>query len=60
MRVFHKEVGGQVDWSLPRNPGETDFFCERGWLRVLSATLILSKSSRVLDAKSRLESANLS
>ena len=29
-------------------------------LRVLSATFILSKNSCVLDAKSRLESANLS
>ena len=30
-----------------------------GSLRVLSATFILSKNSRVLDAKSRLKSANL-
>ena len=29
-------------------------------LHVLSATFILSKNSRVLDAKSRLKSANLS
>ena len=31
----------------------------KGTLRVLSATFILSKNSRVLDAKSRRKSANL-
>ena len=32
---------------------------EWGTSHVLSATLILSKKSRVLDSKSRLKSANL-
>ena len=35
-------------------------FEQRNFLRVLSATFILSKSSRVLEAKSRLKSATLS
>ena len=43
--------------SSRKHPGK---FLQVSFLRVLSATLILSKTSRVLDAKSRQISANLS
>ena len=45
--------------SVPGKPVPTVASSGSGLLRVLSATLILSKMSRVLDAKSRQKSANL-
>ena len=55
-------IGRHVVWCHPAIftvPGDGCWLSTKADLRVLSATLILSKNSCVLDATSRLKSANL-
>ena len=53
--TYFNSFGFLALWHETGNATQTT-----GLIRVLSATLILSKNSRVLHAKSRLKSANLS
>ena len=56
----HRDVHRILSMHMNEEGVCEDSFLAWGSLRVLSATLILSKNSRVFDAKSRPKSAHLS